>query len=42
MVETKDFTTEPSDDAMNNIMAFSKAFSLRKGKKFKQIELMLN
>lgn len=42
IVETKDFTMEPSDDALNNIMAFTKAFSLRKGKKFKQIELMLN
>lgn len=42
IVETKDFTMEPSDDALNNIMAFTKAFSFRKGKKFKQIELMLN
>lgn len=42
MVETKDFTMEPSNEAMNNIVAFSKAYSFRKGKKFKQIELMLN
>lgn len=42
MVETKDFTSEPSNEAMNNIIAFSKAYSVRKGKKFTQIELTLN
>jgi len=42
MVETNDIGMQPSDEAMNNIVAFSKAFSSRKGKKFKQIELTLN
>ena len=42
MVENQGFTMNPSDEALNNVLAFSKAYSFRKGKKFKQIELTLN
>lgn len=42
MVEAKEFTLDPSEEAVNNVLAFSKAYSFRKGKRFKQIELTLN
>jgi hypothetical protein len=42
MVRSEDIVMEPSEESVNRILAFSKAYSRRKSKRINEFQLILN
>lgn len=42
MLESKEMTLEPSRESINKILAFSKAYSVRKSKKIREYSFLIN